>query len=180
VLQDRQRKDIRTLECQIADLETLVRALLGRDDRGVTDERVVDTGIGDQVGLELVQVDVERTIEPERGGDGANNLSNEAVEVLIVGTGDVQAATADVIDGFVVDEERAVRVLDGAVCRQNSVVRLHNRCRDARRGIDGEFKLALLAVIGRETLKEQSTKPRSGSTAEGVEDEETLKRGAIV
>ena len=58
-----------TLEGKVADLEALVGALLGRDDGGVADEGVVDTRVGDQVGLELVQVDVEGTIETEGSGD---------------------------------------------------------------------------------------------------------------
>ena len=76
----------------------------------------MDTGVWDQVGLELVQVNVECTIETQTGGDGADDLSNQAVEVLVVGAGNVQAASADVVDSLVVDEERAVGVLNGAVC----------------------------------------------------------------
>jgi hypothetical protein len=33
----------------------------------------VDTGVGDQVGLELVEVDVQGTVETEGGGDGRND-----------------------------------------------------------------------------------------------------------
>jgi hypothetical protein len=40
------------------------------DDRSIGDEREVNTWVGDQVGLELVQVDVEGTVESERGGNG--------------------------------------------------------------------------------------------------------------
>ena len=64
------------------DLEALVSRLGGRNDRGVTDKRVVDTGVRNQVGLELVQVDVEGTIESERRGDGADNLGDKTVKVL--------------------------------------------------------------------------------------------------
>jgi hypothetical protein len=103
-----------------------VRALLGRDDRRITDQRIVDARVRDQVGLELVQVDVKRAVEPQTGGDGADDLSNKAVQVLVVGTGNVQAAAADIIDGFVIDEERAVGVLDGAVGREDSVIGLYN------------------------------------------------------
>jgi hypothetical protein len=52
-----------TLESQVADLEALVRALLGRDDRGVADQRVVDTRVWNQVGLKLIQVDIKSAIE---------------------------------------------------------------------------------------------------------------------
>lgn len=54
-----------TLERQVVDLEALVRAPVGRDDRRIADQGVVNTRVGDQVGLELVKIDVERTIEPQ-------------------------------------------------------------------------------------------------------------------
>lgn len=57
----------------LQDRVGLVGSLGGRDDGRIGNEREVDTGVGNQVGLELVQVDVERAIEPERGGDGRDN-----------------------------------------------------------------------------------------------------------
>ena len=136
--------------------------------------------VWDQVGLELVQVDIQCTIEPQARGNGADDLSNEAVEVVIVGAGNVEAATADVIDSFVVDEECAVGVLNGAMCGQNSVVRLDDRGRDARRRVNGKLQLALLAVVGGQTLQQQGTESRSSATAERVENKETLKGRAVI
>jgi hypothetical protein len=130
----------------------------------------VDTGVWHQVGLELVQIDVESSVEAQAGGDGADNLSNQAVEVLIVGAGDVQVATADIVDSLIVDEESAVGVLDGAVGRENGVVGLDDGGGHARSGIHGEFELALLAIVGRETLKEESTEAGSCTTTERVEN----------
>jgi len=46
--------------------------------------------------------------------------------MLVVGTRNVQVAAADIIDGLVVDKECAVRVLNGTVRGENSVVRLNN------------------------------------------------------
>lgn len=57
------------LEGQVVDLEALVGALGCRDDRRVADQRVVDAWVRDQVSLELVEIDVQRAIEPERRGD---------------------------------------------------------------------------------------------------------------
>ena len=51
----------------------LVGGLGGGNNRGVGDEREVDTGVGDQVGLELVEIDVEGTVEAKGGGNGRNN-----------------------------------------------------------------------------------------------------------
>jgi hypothetical protein len=168
------------LEGKVADLEALVRALLGRDDGRVADQRVVNTGVWHQVGLELVQIDIESSVEAQTGGDGTDNLSNQPVEVLIVGTGDVQAATADIVDSLVVDKERAIGVLDGAVSREDSVVWLDDGGGNARSGIHGELELALLAVVGREALKEERTETRTCTTTERVEDQETLEGRAVI
>ena len=51
----------------------LVGGLGGRDNRSIGDQREVDTRVRDQVGLELVQIDVERAVEAERGSDGGDN-----------------------------------------------------------------------------------------------------------
>lgn len=64
------------LEAGVGDLHDrvgLVCGLGGGDDGSIGDEREVDTGVGDQVGLELVQVDVEGTVESERGGNGRDD-----------------------------------------------------------------------------------------------------------
>ena len=39
------------------------------DDGCVGHEREVDAGVGHQVGLELVEIDVQRAVEAEGGGD---------------------------------------------------------------------------------------------------------------
>lgn len=155
-------------------------ALLGRNDGCVADKRVVNTRVRNQVGLEFIQIHIERTVEPQRGRDGGNNLGDEAVQVLVVRAGNIQATAADVVHGFVIDEECAVRVLNRAVRGEDGVVRLNNRGGDARSRVDGKFELALLAVVRREPFEEESTESRSSSTTEGVEDQEALKRGAVV
>jgi hypothetical protein len=50
-----------------------VGSLGGGDDGSVGNQREVDTRVGDQVGLELVKVDVEGTVEAEGGGDGRDD-----------------------------------------------------------------------------------------------------------
>lgn len=64
------------LEAGVGDLHDrvgLVCGLGGGDDGSIGDEREVNTRVGDQVGLELVQVDVEGTVESEGGGNGRDN-----------------------------------------------------------------------------------------------------------
>jgi hypothetical protein len=57
----------------LLDRVGLVGGLGGRDNGRVSDEGEVDSGVRNQVGLELVQVDVEGTVESERSSDGRNN-----------------------------------------------------------------------------------------------------------
>jgi hypothetical protein len=75
--------------------------------------------------------------------------------MLEVWTGDVEAAAANVVDGFVVDEERTVRVLDCGVRRENGIIGLDNGGGNARGWVDSEFELAFLAVVGGEALEEE-------------------------
>jgi len=90
--------------------------------------------------------------------------------VLEVGTWDVERAPADVVDGLVIDEEGAVGVLDRGVRGENGVVGLNDGGGDAGGGVDGEFQLTFLAVVGREALEDERAEARAGAAAEGVED----------
>ena len=48
----------------------LVGCFGGRDDWTVCNKREMDTGIRDQVGLEFVEINIERAIEAKGSGDG--------------------------------------------------------------------------------------------------------------
>ena len=112
------------LEAGVGDLHDrvgLVGSLGGGDDGRISDEREVNTWVGDQVSLELVQIDVQGAIESEGGGDGRDDyicqlgnhttgviehtLGDEAVQVLVVGALNAKVPSANVVDGLVVDHE---------------------------------------------------------------------------
>merc|ERR1719272_2115699 len=171
------------LEAHVGDLgdgELLVVGLLGGDDRGVGREREVDARVRHEVGLELGQVNVEGAVEAERGGDGRDNLGDEAVQVGVRRALDVEVTAADVVHGLVVDHEGAVGVLEGGVAREDGVVRLNDGGGDLRGRVHGELELGLLAVVDGQALHEERGEPGTGTTAEGVEDQETLETGALV
>ena len=107
-------------------------------------------------------------------------LSNQAIEVLIVRTLQAQVAATDIVDGLIVDHEAAVGVLESSVSGQDGVVWLDHSSGDLRGRIDTEFELALFTIVDRETLHQQCTEAGASTTTEGVEDEETLKTGAVV
>lgn len=68
----------------LLDRVGLVGGLGGRDDGRVGDKREVDTRVRDQVGLELVEIDVERAIETERRGDRGDNWDQVSLTLLQV------------------------------------------------------------------------------------------------
>ena len=171
------------LEAGVGDLcgrQLLVVRLLGGDDRSVVDEREVDARVGNQIGLELRQIDVEGTVEAKGGGDGADALGDDTVEVGVRRPFDVEVSTADVVDRLVVDHEADVGVLQRAVGRQDGVVRLDDGGRDLRRRVDGAGELRLLAVVDAEAFHQQRRQAGAGAATEAVEDEEALKAGTLI
>merc|ERR1711902_43105 len=166
------------LKASVGDLsnrELLMVSLLSRDDGGVGHQREVDTWVGHQVGLELSEIDVEGTIEAKRSSDGADDLTNQTVEIGVGGTLDVEVTTTDIVDSLIVDHEGTVGVLQGGMGGQDGVVGLDHSSGNLGSRVDGELKLALLAVVHGQPLHEQGCKARSGAASEGMEQKESLK-----
>ena len=107
----------------------------------------MDTGEWNQVGLELVQVDIERAGETKGSRDRRDNLRNETIQVGEARLRNTQVFLADVKDGLVVNlietddvhtrllisynnipthHEGAVGVFEGRMSRQHRVIGLHN------------------------------------------------------
>jgi hypothetical protein len=171
------------LEAGVGNLsngQLLVVSLLSRDDWSIGGQREVDTWVWHQVGLELGQVDVQGTIETQRGSDRADDLANQTIQVGVGWTFNVEVTTTDVVDGLIVDHEGAVRVLQGGMGGQDGVVWLNNSGRDLRSWVDGKLQLGFLSVVNAQSFHQQGSESRSGTTAEAVEDEESLETGALI
>jgi hypothetical protein len=140
----------------------------------------VDTRVRHQVGLELSHIDVQRTIETERGGQGGDDLGNQTVQVGVGRTLNIQVATADIVESLVIDLVGDIGVLQERVDAQDGVVRLHNGGGDLRAAPHGERDLGLLTVIDGKTLHHQATKTGTGTTTDGVVDEESLETSAVI
>ena len=84
---------------------------LSRDDRSIGGKHKVNTRVGDEVGLEFGNIDIEGSVESEGGGEGGNDLSDESVKVGVGGSFDVELSSADVVDGFVIEHNGNIGVL---------------------------------------------------------------------
>ena len=64
---------------------------------------VKNHNLRNQVGLELVQINIERAIKTEGSRDRRNDLRDESVEVGKAGRRDAQVLLADFVNSLVID-----------------------------------------------------------------------------
>jgi hypothetical protein len=140
----------------------------------------MDTGVGDQVGLELRDIHIKCAIETKGSSQGRDDLSDETIEVSVSRPLNVKIPFADIVKSFVVEAEGAIRVLKKGVGGKNRVIRLHDSRRHLRRRRNSKGELGLASIVHRKPLKEKRSKTGSSSTSSGVEHEETLETSAVV
>ena len=140
----------------------------------------MDTWVWHQVSLELSDIDVKGTIESEGGGQGGDDLRDESVQVGVGGSLNVEVSAADIVDGLVVEHDGDIGVLKEGVSGEDGVVWLNNSGGDLRGWVDGESELGLLTVIDGESLEEEGSETGTGTTTDGVEDEESLETSALI
>lgn len=64
--------------------------------------QAIEMDIRYKISLKLVEINIQTAIEPERGSNAGNNLSNNTVEIGEARRSDSETFLADVINGFVV------------------------------------------------------------------------------
>jgi len=171
------------LEGRVGDLsngELLVVGLLGRDDWCIGRKHEMDSWVWNQVGLELSNIDVKGTIESEGGSQGGDNLGNESVQVGVGWSLNVEVSSGDIIDGLVIKDDSDISVLKEGVSGEHRVIWLNNCGGDLWGWVHGETELGFLTIIDGESLKEERSKTRSGTTTDSVEDKEALKTSALI
>ena len=140
----------------------------------------MDSWVWDQVSLELGDIDVKGTIESEGSGQRGDNLGNKSVKVGVGWSLDIEVSSADIIDGLVIKDDGDIGVLKKGVSGEDGVVWLNNGGGDLWGWVDGETELGLLTVIDGESLEEERSETGSGTSTDGVEDEETLETSALI
>ena len=164
----------------LSDGELLVVSFLGRDNWGIRRKHEMDSWIWHQVGLELSNIDVKGTVESEGGSQGGDNLGNESVQVGVGWSLNVEVSSGDIIDGLVIKDDSDISVLKEGVSGEHRVIWLNNGGGDLWGWVHGETELGFLTIIDGESLKEERSKTRSGTTTDSVEDKEALKTSALI
>jgi len=107
-------------------------------------------------------------------------LTDQSVKIGVGWSFDIQVTSADIIDGFVVNHESTVRVFQGGVSGKDGVVWFNNSGGDLWCWVDGELQFGFLTVINGKTFHQEGSETRTGTTTEGVEDQETLETGTLI
>merc|ERR1719295_1206369 len=87
---------------------------------------------------------------------------------------------ADFINGLVVQNNRNLGMIQQPMRSQQSIVWLHNACRDRRRWIHFKSKLRFLPVINSNPLQNKGTETRSSSSSHRVVHHKSLDIIAII
>jgi hypothetical protein len=106
--------------------QLFVVRFLGGNDWRVRAKWETNSWVWYQVSLESSHVNVDLTIEAKGRRDGGNDLRNQTVQVGVRWALNVKGATADVVQGFVINHESNIGVLKHTVRRKNGVVWLYN------------------------------------------------------
>lgn len=157
------------LESGVGDFsngELFVVGLLSGDDWGIRREHEVDSWVWDQVGLELSNIDVQGSIESQRGSQGRDDLGDQSVQVGVGWSLDIEVSSADIIDGLIVQHNSDVGVLQQRVGGENGVVWFNDGGGDLGRWVDGESQLGLLSVVDGESLEQERSQSGSGSSSD--------------
>ena len=140
----------------------------------------MDSWIGHQVGLEFSNINVKGTIESEGSGQRGNDLGDESVKVSVGWSLDIEVSSADIIDGLVIKDNSDIGMLEEGVSGEDGVVWLNNGSGDLGGWVHCESELGLLTVIDGESLEEERSETGSGTSTDGVEDEESLETCALI
>ena len=138
---------IKTRTRDLINCKLFMERFLGRDDWGVSGHREMNTRIGYQVSLELSQIDIQGAVKTQRCCYGGYNLAYDPIQIGVGGSLDIQVAATDIVNGFVVDHEGTIGVVQSCMSGEDGIVRLHNSRGNLWSRVDGEFQFGFLPEI---------------------------------
>merc|ERR1719195_535537 len=177
---DKHRGGFEHTHCDLSHRKLLVVGFFCGDYRSVGREHEVDSRIWNQICLKLCDVDIESTIEAQRCCQRGDDLGQQAVQIGVRWTLNVQIPATYVVECFIVVHDRDIGVFKQGMYTQHSVVGLNHRCCHLWACPHSETQLGLLPVIHRQTLQQQAAQARARPSTASIVDHEALQTSAIV
>jgi len=171
------------LECWVGDFSNwklFVICFFGRNDWCIWWKHKVNSWIWDQVGLEFSYINVKSTIESKWSSQWWNDLSNKSVQVGVCWSFDIKVSSANIINGFVIEDNSDISVLKKRVSWKNWIVWLNNSSWNLWWWIYSESEFGFLTVIDWKSFEKKGSKSWSSTSSNCIEDEETLKTCALI
>ena len=84
-------------------------------------------------------------------------MGDESVQVGVGWSLNIEVSSADIINGFVIDYDSDIGMLEEGVGGENGVVWLNNGGGDLWRWIEGESELGFLTIIDRKSFEEEGS-----------------------
>ena len=82
---------------------------------------------------DFTKIAVQLAREAEAAGHATHRCADEMIQITVCWCGELLGAEADVVQGFIVEEEALIGILDKLVERKHCVVWLNDCVRDFRR-----------------------------------------------
>merc|ERR1719345_330810 len=129
----------------------------------------------DEVDSDLAEVAIQLAREAEAASHATHCGADKMVEVTISRCGQLQSAEANIVEGFVVEKEALICVLDELMEREHSVVWLHNSVGHFWGWDNGERLHDTVRVLLTNLGDKKSAHACASATSEGVAKLEALK-----
>jgi hypothetical protein len=107
-------------------------------------------------------------------------LGNESVQVGVGWSLDIKVSSADIIDGFVIEDNSNIGMFEKGMGGEDGVVWLNNGGGDLWGWVNNETELGFLTVIDGKSLEEEGSETGTGTTTDGGEGKETLETSALI
>ena len=151
-----------------------------------TDHEEVQTRERDHVDCKFSQIRVELTGESETGGDARHDCRDKVVKISVGGSIEFKSTNADIVQGFIVDTESLIRVLDKLlhvntvlkgiyVDGEGGIVRLNDGIGHLWRWNDRECSHHSIGVFFANFADQKSSHTSTGTSTERVRYLETLE-----
>ncbi len=108
------------------------------------------------------------------------HLGNEAVQIGVSGSLNVQIPAADVVDCLVIKHDSHIGVLQKRVSGEHAVVRFHHCSRNLGTWKHAHRQLRLFPIVDGQSLQQQGAQTWASATTHGVEHQESLQPRTVV
>ena len=177
---------IKHLLSELRDTQGTELVASTRSQGSETNHEEVQTGERDHVDGKFSEIRVELTGETETGGDARHDCRDKVVKVSVGGSIEFKSTNADIVQGFIVDTESLIRVLDELlhvnlvfkgdyVDGEGGVIRLDDSIGDLWRRNDGKCSHHSIGVFFADLADQESTHTGTGTSTERVRYLETLE-----